>query len=107
MYNSPFFNSPFNNYRRPGYNNKFKSNFDNFSNESFPAPITKNSNFEKKTDEKKDSSHQTNSSSNIFNIFGISLYLDDIILLLIIYFLYTEDTKDELLFCVLILLFIS
>ena len=105
MYNHPFFYSHFNNFRRPLYNNNnLKSNF---SSEYLPSPINKNDNFEKKSDEKKEASHQTDLNSNIFNIFGISFHLDDIILLLIIYFIYTEDTKDEMLFIVLILLLLS
>lgn len=41
------------------------------------------------------------------NILGIDLFSDDILLILIIYFLYTEGVKDIYLFIVLILLLLS
>jgi hypothetical protein len=41
------------------------------------------------------------------NIFGIDLFSDDILLILLIYFLYTEGVKDIYLFIVLILLLLS
>ena len=41
------------------------------------------------------------------NILGIDLFTDDILLILLIYFLYTEGVKDIYLFIVLILLLIG
>ena len=41
------------------------------------------------------------------NIFGIDLFSDEILLILLIYFLYTEGVKDIYLFIVLILLLLS
>ncbi len=38
---------------------------------------------------------------------GLKLYLDDLIILSILYFLYKEDVKDDMLFILLILLLIS
>ena len=43
----------------------------------------------------------------IFEIFGIELYLDDIIILGLLFFLYQENVQDEMLFVVLILLLIN
>ena len=43
----------------------------------------------------------------IFEIFGIELYLDDIIILGLLFFLYQENVQDEMLFIVLILLLVS
>ena len=52
---------------------------------------------------KKSSPFET--EAPIFNLFGISLHFDDLLLLGLIYFLYTEDNKDqELLMCLLLLL---
>lgn len=43
----------------------------------------------------------------VFEIMGIKLYLDDIIILGLLFFLYKEEVKDETLFLSLILLLIS
>ncbi len=45
------------------------------------------------------------SSESIFNIFGINLYFDDILIICILIFLYTEDFQNtELFICLLLLL---
>ena len=43
----------------------------------------------------------------IFEILGIQLYLDDIIILVLLFFLYQEGVQDEMLFISLILLLIT
>ncbi len=43
----------------------------------------------------------------IFEILGIELYLDDIIILGLLFFLYQEGVQDEMLFIALILLLLS
>ena len=43
----------------------------------------------------------------VFEIFGIQLYLDDIIILGLLFFLYQEGVQDEMLFIALILLLVS
>lgn len=43
----------------------------------------------------------------IFEIFGIKLYFDDILLISLIFFLYSEGVEDNLLFIALILLLLS
>ena len=41
-----------------------------------------------------------------FNIFGIELYMDDLLLLCILFSMYKEGIKDQMLFmCLLLLLF--
>ena len=42
-----------------------------------------------------------------FEIFGIKLYFDDILILCLLYFLYKEEVHDEMLYLALILLLIS
>lgn len=42
-----------------------------------------------------------------FNLFGLKLYHDDILLMGLIFFLYQEDVKDQYLFFALILLLLS
>ena len=51
----------------------------------------------------------TNETLNnpVFNLFGLQLYYDDILLICLIFFLYTEGIKDDFLFIVLVLLLIS
>jgi len=46
-------------------------------------------------------------SEEFFNIFGLKLYHDDILLLGLIFFLYQEEVKDQYLFFALILLLLS
>lgn len=43
----------------------------------------------------------------LFEIFGIKLYFDDILLICLIFFLYTEGVEDQYLFIALILLLLS
>lgn len=43
----------------------------------------------------------------LFEIFGLQLYMDDILILCLLYFLYEENVKDELLFIALLLLLLS
>ena len=47
------------------------------------------------------------SDSPIFNLLGINLYFDDILLILVIFFLYTEHVDDPYLFITLILLLLT
>lgn len=42
-----------------------------------------------------------------FEVFGLKLYHDDILLICLIFFLYQEDVKDQYLFIALILLLLS
>lgn len=49
----------------------------------------------------------SNSDDPIIDIFGIKLYLDDIIILCLLFILYKEDVKDEMLFIALILLLLN
>ena len=49
----------------------------------------------------------TTSHSQYFEIFGIRLYFDDILILCLLFFLYQEDVNDQLLFIALLLLLLS
>lgn len=49
----------------------------------------------------------SNSDNPIINILGIELYLDDIMILCLLFILYKEEIKDEMLFIALILLLLS
>lgn len=48
-----------------------------------------------------------NSEEPIIELMGLKLYLDDLIIIGILFFLYQEDVKDDLLFISLILLLLS
>ena len=59
------------------------------------------------THESKKEEHASLEDSPLFQVFGISLYFDDILLVCLILFLYQEGVKDEGLFMALILLLLS
>lgn len=42
-----------------------------------------------------------------FEIFGLKLYFDDLLILILLFFLYKEDVKDNYLYIVLFLLLLS
>lgn len=96
-FNFPYYNNPYN---KKYYQNStpFAKNVDNYCDE------TKNSTT-------ISSSTITNSSNHdeqaFISIFGINLYSDDILILCILFFLYSEGIKDEMLFICLILLLLS
>ena len=48
-----------------------------------------------------------NDNNPLFEIFGLKLYFDDILLLCLIFFLYKEGVNDEYLFLALIMLLLS
>lgn len=92
----PHFNFPFfyNNYRYPR-----------------PSPTNFRINEEKKKDKtfnknEKDS-EIVEPSESFFEIFGIKLYFDDILIICILFFLYNEKVQDEELFICLILLLLT
>jgi len=45
--------------------------------------------------------------NNYIELFGIRLYFDDLLLICLIWFLYSEGVKDQFLFIALILLLLS
>ena len=51
--------------------------------------------------------NNTISDSPLFQLFGINLYFDDVLLICLIWFLYDEGVKDDSLFMALILLLLS
>ena len=54
-----------------------------------------------------DNIFENNQDCPVIEILGISLYLDDLIILGLLYFLYQEGVKDEMLFLALILLLLT
>lgn len=60
----------------------------------------------KKISEIRDTSNKFEENA-LFEVFGIKLYFDDILLICLIFFLYNEGVQDQYLFIVLILLLLS
>ncbi len=54
-----------------------------------------------------DSSSFSDSEKPVLELLGLKLYLDDLLIISLLYFLYEEDVKDETLFISLLLLLIS
>lgn len=74
--------------------------------------VSLNSKNENKTQTCYDSINQNSSSSKndddfFFEIFGLKLYFDDVLLICLIFFLYQEGVQDQELFICLILLLLS
>lgn len=125
-FHPPFIGYPFNNYYNYRRNNYFsypvqypQSDFAtdtstpssiNMSNKaSKNIPLKSNTNNQKseaKPEQKKDSSPEP-FNDYFFEIFGLKLYFDDILLICLIFFLYEEGVKDQELFISLILLLLS
>lgn len=121
MANFPFFR-PYSNYYQyyPHYNyHNIKKNENETNENENPQEFNKDS-MNNQVEYKRKSSkynsfgpfHFTNPLFNdieepIIEIIGIQLYLDDIIILGLLFFLYKENVQDELLFLSLILLLLS
>ena len=89
------------NYQNSLHNNSNKYN-DTSSNN--PGTLhTESDNLNQKNNSKKSDP----SSDCFFELFGLKLYFDDILLICLIFFLYQEGVKDDELFISLILLLLS
>jgi len=99
-YYNPYNRNPYfyNNYR-PAYRSNFTSgptvNQHQNSSNSAPSPESRNNSNSKDDDDVW------------FDLFGIKLYFDDVLILSLLFFLYKEEVKDEGLFLALVLLLIS
>lgn len=116
----PYWNFPYYNnyYRRKYYSNPNPKINPNEYKKSEGFENSKNvQQSSDKNNEDKNSTTRTNSSSTnnsysfndepYLNILGLDLFSDDILILCILLFLYTEGIKDEMLFICLILLLLS
>lgn len=79
--------------------NKGEGNFSCSSN--FNKTVKDETNFKKFEDENEDFSKE------FFEIFGLKLYFDDLLIIALLFFLYQEDVKDTYLYIALILLLLS
>ena len=116
MFNFPFLGYPYNyNYYR--YYNRYNPSIKDTTNNT-------NSEGQEKNKEEKDSITNSKEISNtinsisylnstsdsdqaIFEIFGIKLYLDDLIIIGLLFFLYQQNVNDEMLYMILFLLLFS
>ncbi len=72
------------------------------------SPTVSKQRKEEKENRKKSACNADSKEENVlFEIFGIKLYYDDILLICLIFFLYQEDVDDPYLFIALILLLLS
>lgn len=104
MFFPPFFNIPKPNpyYHYPyGYSNYYK--YVNNKNTTSHCNNEKTCSSHIKTEPISDVSEDR----NCFEIMGIKLYFDDILLICLIFFLYSEGVQDEMLFMALVLLLLS
>ena len=106
-----YFNRPFNNYASPSKNSSMLNhpNNINFSNAYTSNPsnnITdKHNNNEKKYSEKENL--KNSSTEYFFELFGIHLFFDDILIICLLFFLYEEKVKDDGIFICLVLLLLT
>lgn len=118
----PYINMPFSYYRSyPRFPNSYNyspyfnpANTNNssvsqsFNNSMYHNAFESNQKFESapKVEKQKNKSN-SNDYDYLFDLFGLKLYFDDILILSLLFFLYTEGVKDEMLFISLLLLLIS
>lgn len=118
IYNYPYFGFPnYTKYMAQTYpynyygNNYSKQNnsvYNNQPNKNKQIYNQNNSKYDSSYKIKKLSSSNTNTGSTpLFNLFGIQLYFDDVLLICIILFLYNEKIEDNYLLIALILLLLS
>ena len=88
-FNFPYFPSINNRYTYPIKNNFIETSGNIKSNYTFDRN-------EKKAEDSKnsDNNYSEESSECFFEIFGLKLYFDDILIICILFFLYTEGVQD-------------
>ena len=103
----PFFRFPFQ--YNPYYYSKYQSNYNsNIShkeeqNKTINPKIQKSSSYK----QKKKNNSEGNNENYLFELFGLKLYIDDVIIISLLFFLYQEGVKDDELFISLILLLLT
>lgn len=105
MFRFPYYGYPYNYYKYYNHFNSFNKQIDDSetANNEKKESITNSEPISNTNNSKRSS----NSDQAIFEIMGIRLYLDDLIILGVLYFLYEQNVKDEMLYIILFLLLIS
>lgn len=117
MARPPYMNFPFPPYKNPqfySYNNFIKpqkptrhktNETEIVGNTSYKDLNKENLNLSSNLNEKNKSNKYAD--DYLFDLFGLKIYNDDVLLVSLIYFLYSEGVQDDSLFLVLILLLLS
>lgn len=105
MFRFPYYGYPYNYY-------KYYNHYNNLNQQIAKSEIYNSEKKESITNSEpisntNNSKRSSNSDQAIFEIMGIKLYLDDLIILGVLYFLYEQNVKDEMLYIILFLLLIS
>lgn len=107
-YNYPYFYSPSRRYSNYAYR------YPNYYRQPYPTKKVKEIQQEEKetqsmliSDSQPKENRESEESRECFEIFGVKLFFDDILLICLIFFLYNEGVKDQYLFISLILLLLS
>ena len=104
MFRFPFYNYPYNYPYYRYYNGYYKNDVQDLNIKKEEKDSITNSEQVSNTTNSRSSSEQ---EQPIFEIFGIKLYLDDLIILGLLFFLYQQNSKDEMLYIILFLLLFS
>ena len=104
----PYFGFPFSPYRRYNYNS-FNGNNNLYKQTPvINTSVTNKTHLDEEIPPKSNTSKDNISKDNyLFDLFGLKLYFDDILLVCLIFFLYNEGVKYEGLFLALILLLLT
>jgi hypothetical protein len=109
-YYRPYSPNISNNYSASHYSTNKAELLNSYNNNSYSNP-NKQAYEQLSNKEKKSSKYCSSPFSNIeeplFEVLGIKLYLDDIIIICLLFFLYQEGVQDEMLYISLILLLLS
>ncbi len=110
-YNSQYGNRPYNNVASKKYSCNDNKQNGNMKNEQYNSFRKEPQNL--KDIENLNSSYDKNCESEnryyeqFFEVFGIKLYFDDLLILALLFFLYKEDSHDDYLYIILIMLLLG
>lgn len=110
FYNREYYNNSFNPRNSGGIGNySYSENKNTYQNNNLKDTPKPQENRELKDDfsQKNNSKSSPKQEPYFFELFGLKLYFDDILLICLIFFLYEEGVKDDELFISLILLLLS
>lgn len=111
----PYSNMPFSYYKNynkyPNFSTHYGSSFHNTQscNNKDSLSIASINNDPKSSCESQNIKNKSNDDNlnYLFDLFGLKIFFDDILILSLLFFLYSEGVKDDMLFISLLLLLIS
>lgn len=103
MFSYPFFSFPRRTYSPYHYGYKFYPNF------NYSSDVNSKKDLNEKETETIELLNQNTDDENsvVFEIFGLKLHYDDILIICLLFFLYNEGVNDQYLFIALILLLLT